>query len=385
MAVLTLPFTALAARRPSRAPATSIVEVRDHLDNTAAAQVPGLQYVVVDADGVRFAYAGGWADIGQRRVMTADTTMMAFSMTKPLTAVAVMQLVEAGCLGLADHLDDHLPDVAYAGHGITIRHLLTHTAGIPNPIPLRWIHLATEHAGFDEDAALRKVLADAPGLAAEPGTRYAYSNIGTWLLGKIIERASRQPYVDYMHAHVLDRLGASTRSLGYVIADPARHAGGYLARYSFTNLLKGFLTDSRFWGAYEGDWLRINDHLLDGPAFGGLVGTATAFASFLQDQLRPQSVLLGAAARQLLDQPQTTDRGDCIPMTLGWHLARTDDGVRYHYKEGGGGGFHSEMRRYPGHGVGTVVMVNATDFDSTRFLNRVDRAFLTQTHAGGDR
>jgi hypothetical protein len=50
--------------------------------------------------------------------------------------------------------------------------------------------------------------------------------------------------------------------------------------------------------------------------------------------------------------------------------------VAYFFKEGGGGGFHSEMRIYPTKGIASVVMVNSTEFNSTKFLNRVDRAFL---------
>jgi hypothetical protein len=64
-------------------------------------------------------------------------------------------------------------------------------------------------------------------------------------------------------------------------------------------------------------------------------------------------------------------------MTLGWHVGETR-GVRYFFKEGGGGGFHAEMRLYPTQGIASVVMVNNTQFDSSAFLNRVDSAFLVR-------
>jgi hypothetical protein len=63
-------------------------------------------------------------------------------------------------------------------------------------------------------------------------------------------------------------------------------------------------------------------------------------------------------------------------MTLGWHIGKVNRAA-YFFKEGGGGGFHSEMRLYRGKGIGSVVMVNSTDFDSSTFLNRVDAAFLS--------
>ena len=124
-----------------------------------------------------------------------------------------------------------------------------------------------------------------------------------------------------------------------------------------------------------GDWLRLKIHYLNGPAFGGLVGTARGFSLFLQDQLRKESVLLGRETRRLLETRQADSAGRPISMTLGWHIGELHD-LEYLFKEGGGGGFHSEMRLYPARGIATVVMANSTEFNSTKFLNRVDRKFL---------
>ena len=366
----------------SAAPLTTRDDVAAHLERTAGDTVPGLQYVVVSAAGVRFDYAGGWADIGQGRAMTRETTMMAFSMTKTLTAAAVLQLVERGQIELDDHLDRYFPDTPYAGNGITIRHLLAHTAGLPNPIPLRWAHLAEDEGSFDERAALAAVMNENKTLQSAPGQRYAYSNIGYWLLGQVIESATGMSYAAYMDANVLAPLGLQGM-VGVGIPDPDTHASGYLGRYSFTNLLKGFVTDSAFWGPYEGDWLRIRNHHLNGPAFGGLVGSATSFGRFLQDQLSSDSVLFSADTHEQFETRQTSADGTPVPMTLGWHVGQVN-GEPYLFKEGGGGGFHTEMRLYPARGIGTVVMVSSTDFDSTGFLNRVDRPFL-EVDAGAGR
>lgn len=347
----------------------------------AGNDVPGLQYVAVTADAVLADVAGGWADLAGLRPMTSDTTMMAFSMTKTFTAAVVLQLVEGGRLGLDDELDDHVPDTPYAGRGITIRQLLSHTAGIPNPIPLRWVHLAEEEASFDEAASLEAVMAESSKLDAAPGERYGYSNIGYWLLGRVIEEVTGSRYADHLRTSILEPLGIAER-VGVGIGEPARHASGYLARYSFTNLLKGLMTDSAFWGEYEGDWLRIRNHHLNGPAFGGLVGSARDFGRFLQDQLAGASVLFSPETQRLFEAAQSTGTGDAVPMTLGWHIGEAD-GEPYLFKEGGGGGFHAEMRIYPERGVGSVVMVNNTEFDSTTFLDRVDRPFLDSGVAAG--
>jgi D-alanyl-D-alanine carboxypeptidase len=355
--------------------AVSKDQLTGFLDRHVGSKVPGLQYIVVDAAATRFEYAGGWADIQNRTAMTLDTTLMAYSMTKTFTAIAMLQLVEQGKLGLDDEMDRYLSDTPYGGHHITIRQLLAHTSGLPNPIPLRWAHLAQEHAHFDEDAALAQVLHQHPKLAFEPGRKFGYSNIGYWLLGKIIEWFTGKSYQDHVRAHVLLPLNLSAQAMSFTIPDPARHAKGYLAKYSLMNLLKGWVTGSKFWGDYEGNWLRLKSHYLNGPAFGGLVGTARGFGSFLQDQLRAESSLFGPETRRLLETQQTDGAGKLIPMTLGWHLGKTQ-GVDYFFKEGGGAGFHGEMRLYPTKGLASVVMVNSTEFNSSRFLNRVDGAFL---------
>lgn len=90
---------------------------------------------------------------------------------------------------------------------------------------------------------------------------------------------------------MLQPLGVTRQELGYTIPSLTDHACGYLEKYSLMNLFKRMLVGRAFIGAYYDRWLEIYPHYLDGPAFGGLVGTTRGFAKFLQDQLRPQSVL----------------------------------------------------------------------------------------------
>jgi D-alanyl-D-alanine carboxypeptidase len=345
------------------------------LNQYVRSKVPGLQYIAVTADRLLFEYAGGWADIQGQNAMTLDTTLMAYSMTKTFTAVAILQLAEQRKLSLDDVIDRYLPNAAYHGYGITLRQLLNHTSGIPNPIPLRWVHLAADDSSFNEAEALDTVVRENPNLAFEPGRKFAYSNIGYWLLGKVVEQVSGQSYPAYVRGNILQPLRLSAQEMDFVIPDESRHANGYVKKYSLMNLVKGFVIDRKFIGGYEGHWLRLNSHYLNGPAFGGLIGTARGFSRFLQDQLRGESVLFGLDTKRLLQTRQTDGAGRPIPMTPGWHLGETH-GVAYFYKEGGGGGFHCEMRIYPTRGIATVVLANSTDFSSTRFLNRVDRPFV---------
>ena len=335
---------------------------------------PGLQYVVVSAGGTLHEHAEGWADIAARRPMDLATTLMAYSMSKTVTAVATLQLADTGALRLDDPVGAWLPWQPY-GAAITIRQLLSHTAGVPAPLPLRWVHPLASHDTFDEGAALATVLRAHPRPAAPPGRRFRYSNIGYWLLGSIVERASGTPFRAYVQAHVLDRLGIPPASLGFAVADVARHATGYLERWSLLNFARRFLVDPALVGETAGRWVRLREHYVDGAAFGGLVGTAQAFGRFLQDQLSPHSALLAEPTRRLLTEPQHLDDGREIAMTLGWHVARRGP-LRFCFKEGGGGGFRCMMRLYPAAGVGTVLMTNATALDVGRMLDRLDAPFV---------
>jgi D-alanyl-D-alanine carboxypeptidase len=343
---------------------------------TSASKTPGLEYLVANSTGVLFEYDGGWADIRHQAPVDAATTMMAYSMSKTITAVAVLQLVEARKVGLDDPVERYV--LSPYGSSVTVRRLISHMSGIPNPIPLRWAHPAARHGTFDENAALAAVLHDHSRVSFEPGTRYAYSNIGYWLLGKVVEQASGEPFPSYVSEHILRPLAIVPRELGYVVADPADHATGYLEKYSFMNLAKGLLIDRDLIGEYAGRWLEIRSHYLNGPAFGGLVGTARGFGKFLQDQLRERSALFNDATRSLLYAPQQTKQGTPVAMTLGWHIGDLD-GMRFFYKEGGGGGFHSMMRVYPASGIATIIMTNATGFAVRECLDTVDRQFLDTT------
>jgi D-alanyl-D-alanine carboxypeptidase len=341
---------------------------------TATSKTPGIQYRVVTPTGVQYEHASGWADIRRRVPLDSATTLMAYSMSKTITAVAALQLVESGQVGLDDPVERYLGSLPY-GSSVTVRQLISHTSGIPNPIPLRWVHPAEHHGSFDEDAALAAVLQKHPRLLFAPGSKYAYSNIGYWLLGKIVERASGENFASYVTERILGALVIEPRDLGYIVADPAHHATGYLEKYSFMNLVKGLLIDRTLVAGYSGRWLAIRSHYLNGPAFGGLVGTARGFGTFLQDQLRERSVLFNDTTRQLFYAQQQTTRGISIAMTLGWHIGDRD-GRRFFYKEGGGGGFHCMMRLYPRGGVGTVAMTNATGFDVGKLLDTIDASFL---------
>jgi len=338
-------------------------------DLVQQSRTPGLQYIAVDATSIVFERYAGFAELAGRRPMDANTTLMAYSMSKTITAAAVLQLVESNRVALDNPVDRYLAWQPYGGE-ITVRQLLSHTSGAPNPIPLRWVHPVGAHDTFNEHDALTLVLRKNRRLSSSPGTRFAYSNIGYWLLGALVEEASGTAFTSFVTDNVLRPIGIGPDELAYVIGDPASHAAGYLEKYSFMNLVKSWLIDRDLIGEYEGRWLRIRDHYLNGPAFGGLVGSAGGFGKFLQDQLRDHSRLFGDRTRALFVEQQRITKG-AVPMTLGWHMGAVPAGSHL-FKEGGGGGFHTLMRLYPRQKIGTVLMTNATGVDVKAVLDLLD-------------
>ncbi|MCH8622547.1 serine hydrolase domain-containing protein [Undibacterium sp. TS12] len=348
---------------------------RTHLDSLVQdSQVPGIQYAVVTVEGVIFEYHGGYADLASLSPMKAGTTMMAYSMSKTITAAAVLHLVETHNLDLDQPVNQFL-DVCPYGPGVTIRRLLSHTAGVPNPIPLRWVHAPASHQHFNEHMALTTVLQKHQHLSFSPGSKYGYSNIGYWLLGEFIESVSKEPFTSYISKHLLQTLGMTGQDLGYTICTVPEHAHGYLEKYSLLNVFKHLLIGKEYIGAYHDRWLEIRPHYVNGAAFGGLVGTAAGFARFLQDQLQPHSAILSDASRSQFYTPQKTNRGSLASTSPGWHISPQKTNAHF-YKEGAGGGFHSMMRLYPDHGIASVVMTNTSAFNVRRLMDKLDPYFI---------
>lgn len=230
-------------------------------------QAPGIQYLALDSTDTLCRYDGGLAEINRNVAMDSATTMMAYSMSKTITAAAVLQLVEAQRIQLDDPMTRYVGSTSY-GAEVTIRHLLSHTSGIPNPIPLRWVHSEARHVIFDEHKALSALMRRHCRLSFRPGTRFRYSNLGYWLLGEIVERVTGEKFASYVAEHLLQPLGILQGELSYTIPDPHHHAGGYLEKYSLLNLAKRLFIDGEYIGGYEGPWLRIRSHYVNGPAFG---------------------------------------------------------------------------------------------------------------------
>ncbi len=164
--------------------------------------------------------AAGMADIEANRPMRKDTIFQIMSMTKPVTAIGIMMLAEEGKLALRDPVEQYLPEfrnqrvaanvgpdsgrLALPDHPITIRDLMTHTAGIQDPAPAA-IHDYPQLMNVPLAEVVRQ-LAKQP-LLFQPGTQWSYSSPGIEILGRIIEVCSGQKYEDFIAERVLKPLG----------------------------------------------------------------------------------------------------------------------------------------------------------------------------------
>jgi len=151
----------------------------------------------------------GLADIENDVPATAETVYRIGSITKQFTAASVMQLVEAGEMGLDDLMTEYLPDYPMQGHEVTIRHLLTHTSGIQSYTGMQsWRPQVTLDLTDEELVAIFS----AEPFNFAPGERYLYNNSGFYLLGMIVGEASGESYRDYVNGHLFEPLGLTGSS-----------------------------------------------------------------------------------------------------------------------------------------------------------------------------
>jgi CubicO group peptidase (beta-lactamase class C family) len=199
-------------------------------------RAPGMA-VAVALDGVEvYAEGFGEREIGKGAAVTPDTVFGVASVTKSFTALAIMQLAEAGKLSVDDPVTRYLPEFRTpdpaATRAITIHHFLTHTAGFP-PLPSRFFAFARSAAGdpaaggkpawaadhppIDTYEDLMDYLADGGyEMLGPPGAQFSYCNEGFALLGAIVERVSGEGYEAYVRRHILEPAGMGHS--GYAVA-----------------------------------------------------------------------------------------------------------------------------------------------------------------------
>ncbi|MFY9552794.1 MAG: serine hydrolase [Thermoanaerobaculia bacterium] len=163
----------------------------------AADHTTGFAIALMIGDAT-WARAYGFADVEDGSPMKPESSFRLASITKPMTAVAIVQLADAGKLDLDAEIQTYVPYFPRKSHPITVRQLLGHLGGISHyKNPAAELHIK-EHRDTRQAIEIFKDF----DLVAEPGTKYSYTTYGFNLLGAAIEGASGQSYGDYMRDHV---------------------------------------------------------------------------------------------------------------------------------------------------------------------------------------
>jgi CubicO group peptidase (beta-lactamase class C family) len=336
---------------------------------------PSVQYILFDKDHIIERYCYGFRDISGNKKVSDKTTYNTFSVTKTFTALAILQLAEQKKIAIDEPVKKYLPDFPYSS-AITIRQVLSHSSGIPNPIPLNWIHLTTELNSFDRNQFFKNVFIRNNKTKFQPNERFAYSNLGYVLLGQLIEKVSETSYEQYISENIIHRLGLTGEELGFEIPDPEMHAKGYHKKLSFTNLVLGFfINKSKYMGKAEGKWKPFKNFYVNGTSYGGLIGTADAFVKYIQSLFKEDNLLLSDHYKKMLFSENHTVNGKATGMCLSWFSGQLN-GHRYLAHAGGGGGYYCEIRLYPETGIGSVVFFNRTGMIDERFLDKPDQVYF---------
>jgi CubicO group peptidase (beta-lactamase class C family) len=246
-------FAGCATATPAPTPASTSASnrvitatARSRIDSTlrayvASGRIAGASALVWEKGGEVYFGAFGLADREANRPMTRDVIAQIFSMTKPVTGVAMMQLYEQGKFRLDDPLAKHLPEFAnvrvYAGgdslespsRPITVADITRHTAGFVTSAGdtgvARIFRTADPHARTNTITQFAQRLATVP-LASSPGTRWSYG-ISVDVQAALVERLSGQPFGEYVRQHILDPLRMRETRWFVPESDRARFAAMY--------------------------------------------------------------------------------------------------------------------------------------------------------------
>lgn len=314
------------------------------------ATVPGLAFAVVDGTRVS-TYVFGQSRREFLQDVTPLTEFEAASLGKPVFAAAAMRLVDAGVLALDRPLSSYasLPDIlSPAARAITLRHVLSHTTGLPN-----W--------------------RQAPGaLTPEfpPGSRFTYSGEGMFYLQRVIEQVTGMPIERVMRQQVLDPLGMENTSYVWRPAFNSTMASGYDESGAvldvYADIGRKFQPLADEWHVAMADWRYADAERAARTAFpnlpplaqfmipnvaGSMLTTVTDYARFLVATLSEK----GGA----MFQPQV-QLNSALAWGLGWGLEHSD-GAELIWHWGANGSFRNFVLADPQRRRGVVVLVNSAN------------------------
>lgn len=317
-------------------------------------ELAGAVALVADTDRILSITPVGWADIAGALPMHADTLFWIASQSKPITAAALMLLVDEGKISLDDPVEKYLPEfgelkVAIKGGGfekpstkVTVRHILSHTSGLP-------FSSAKETPTLDllplRDAV--RSYAQTP-LKSQPGTNYQYSNAGINTAGRLIEVLSGMPYEEFLDKRLFAPLGMKDTTFWPSEAQLKRLAKAYRPGKGKKGLEPITIGQLKY---------PLNDRKRQPMPAGGLFSTAADVAHFCQMMLnkgtyRGKRILSEQAVRALT----TRQTGEKVKVNYGLGFSLGGDNF------GHGGALATSMNVDTKRGLITVWLVQHAGF-----------------------
>jgi CubicO group peptidase (beta-lactamase class C family) len=322
-------------------------------------ELAGAVALVIDKDKVLSVEAVGSADIAARKTMKPDALFWIASQSKPMTATAVMMLVDEGKIALDTPVEKYLPEfrgqmvvaekdkdhvlLRNPVHPITVREVLSHMSGLP-------FKSAAEEPTLDglPLAAAARSYAMTP-LQTEPGTNYQYSNAGINTAARIIEVVSGMKYEEFMQKRLFDPLGMKNTTFWPSEKQARRVAKSYRPNTAKTDLVEFPVSQLTY-------PLSDRTHRFPMPA-GGLFSTAQDTAQFCRMLLNGGELngkrFLSETAFQELTKRQTPAS---VKNSYGLGFTVGSDSF------GHGGAHATAMEIHPAKGVALIWMVQHSGF-----------------------
>ncbi len=305
-------------------------------------KAPALSVAIVLDNQPSFSKGYGLADVENKVAARSDTAFRLASITKSMTAIAVMQLVERGLIDLNAPVSKYcaaypekqtLKDAPDKKFSITVRQLLIHQSGVRhNKVPEEVV--GTKHYNSITEA-VGAFAADS--LVVEPGTKYSYSTPGYTLLGCAIEGASGASYIDYLRENIFKRAGMTRTFVDDVYAIIPNRARGY------RKTEKGEVTNAP-----------LHDTSVKIPG-GGLVSTAEDLAKFAV-AVNTNKLVKPETLAQMWTKPKTSD-GKEQTYALGF-LINDENGLLRVNNDGGQAGTRTYLFLLPKQKFTVALMTN---------------------------
>jgi CubicO group peptidase (beta-lactamase class C family) len=317
-------------------------------------KLPSIAVAVAKDGKIVWEEGFGWANRERKIAADAHTPYSLASISKPITATALMLLVERGLIDLDKPVNTYLAEAKLVGRagdamGATVRRVANHTSGLP--LHYQFFYEDEPYRPPSRDETIRRY----GSLLTPPGERYNYSNLGYGVLDYVISRIARKPYAAFLRDQVLLPLGMTHSAVGVPSALTAAQA----VRYG---------TDSQPIPFYD----------FDHPGGSAVYASAHDLVRFgmfhLKNELRDQKKVLHSSTIDEMQRP-TTEVSANAGYGIGWRIDQTDVGPVVSHS-GGMGGVATILLLLPKQNISVAALANARTSLPDQIATEIVRALL---------